>query len=106
MEKEKIARFHIGQRVRHKLFDYRGVIFNVDAVFTSDDEWYEQVAKSRPPKDAPWYYLLPSGAQHATYVAERNLEADDSLDAIEHPLVPSLFGDVTEAGYLPRDKLN
>lgn len=106
MEKEKFARFHVGQRVRHKLFHYRGVIFNVDAVFSSDDEWYEHVAQSRPPKDAPWYYVLPSGEQHTTYVAERNLEADDSRDEIEHPLMPRLFGDVTDDGYLPREKLN
>ena len=106
MEKEKFACFHVGQIVRHKLFDYRGVVFNVDAVFSGDDEWYEHVAKSRPPKGAPWYHVLPSGQQHTTYVAERNLEADDSTEAIEHPLVAALFGDVTEGGYVSREKLN
>ena len=106
MEREKIALFDVGQRVRHKLFAYRGVVFNVDAVFSGDDDWYEHVARSRPPKDAPWYHVLPSGEQHTTYVAERNLEADHSTEAIEHPLMPTLFGDVTDDGYVPRKKLN
>jgi heat shock protein HspQ len=106
MDKEKFAQFHVGQRVRHKLFDYRGVVFNVDAVFSSDDDWYEHVARSRPPKDAPWYHVLPNGEQHTTYVAERNLEADASRDAIAHPLITKLFGDVNEDGYIPREKLN
>ena len=106
MGKEIIARFRLGQLVHHRLFDYRGVVFNVDGVFSGDDEWYEQVAKSRPPKDEPWYHVLPNGAQHTTYVAERNLEADDSLAAIEHPLVARLFGDMTSDGYVAREKLN
>ncbi len=106
MAKEKFAQFHVGQRVRHKLFEYRGVVFNVDAVFSNDDEWYEQIARSRPPKDAPWYHVLPSGAEHTTYVAERNLEADDSREDIDHPLMASFFGEATEDGYVPREKLN
>lgn len=106
MKKEKIASFYVGQRVRHKLFDYRGVVFNVDAVFSSDEEWYEQVAKSRPPKDAPWYHVLPSGHEHTTYVAQCNLFADDSSDPIEHPLLSTLFAEATEAGYTPRETIN
>ena len=106
MEREKFALFHVGQRVRHKLFEYRGVVFNVDAVFSGDDDWYEHVARSRPPKDAPWYHVIPSGEQHTTYVAERNLEADLSTESCEHPLMPTLFGDVTDDGYVPREKPN
>jgi heat shock protein HspQ len=106
MENEKLARFYVGQLVRHKLFDYRGVVFNVDGVFSGDDEWYEQVARSRPPKDEPWYHVLPSGERHTTYVAERNLEPDDSTAAIEHPLVATLFGGMTADGYVAREKLN
>lgn len=106
MEKEKFALFHVGQKVRHKRFDYRGLIYNVDAVFSGEDAWYDQVAQSRPPKDAPWYHVLPSGEQHTTYVAERNLEADESDAAIEHPLVGMLFGDSTKEGYFLREKPN
>lgn len=106
MSTEKSARFNVGQLVRHRLFDYRGVIFNVDAQFSGDDAWYEQVARSRPPKDAPWYHVLPSGAQHTTYVAERNLDADDSGAAIEHPLIDTLFSGRNERGYIAREMTN
>ena len=60
------ARFHVGQVVRHRKFGYRGVIFDLDATFGLTDEWYEQVARSRPPKDLPWYHVLvhDQAAQH------------------------------------------
>ena len=51
------AKFRIGQIVHHKLFDYTGVIFDIDPIFQSSDEWYEQVAQSRPPKSKPWYHV-------------------------------------------------
>jgi heat shock protein HspQ len=70
------ARFSIGQCIHHRLFDYRGVIIDVDAVFQGTDAWYEQVATTRPPKNEPWYRVLVHDASHETYVAERNLEAD------------------------------
>ncbi len=106
MTTEKTARFHVGQLVRHKLFDYRGVVFNVDSHFSGDDEWYEQVARSRPSKNAPWYHVLPSGSQHTTYVAERNLETDNSSLAIDHPLIDSLFTEFTGKAYVTRQRTN
>ncbi len=106
MATEKFARFHVGQLVRHRLFDYRGVVFNVDSQFSGDDEWYEQVARSRPPKNAPWYHVLPSGSQHTTYVAERNLDADSSPRPIDHPLLDTLFAEFDDTGYIVRQPLN
>ena len=85
------ARFSIGQIIHHRLFGYRGLIADVDPTFQLTAEWYEQVARSRPPKDQPWYHVLPDEARHVTYVAERNLEADVSLEPIQHPLVEALF---------------
>jgi len=70
------ASFDVGDLVHHRRFDYRGVIVDVDASFQGSDAWYEQVARSRPPKDAPWYHVLPHDATHTTYVAERHLEPD------------------------------
>ena len=87
MSKSPKAKYCIGQLIQHKLFDYRGIILSVDLEFKSTDEWYEAVAKSRPPKNEPWYHVLVHQAEHATYVAERNLEADSSSTPIEHPLV-------------------
>jgi heat shock protein HspQ len=85
------AAFSIGQIVHHKLFDYRGVIYDVDPVFQGTEEWYEQVAKSRPPKDRPWYHVLVDHQIVETYVAEQNLEPDRSIEPIEHPLVEKFF---------------
>ena len=93
------ARFAVGQLVRHRLFDYRGVVFDVDARFSAGDDWYEQVARSRPPKDRPWYHVLVDGATHTTYVAERNLEADDSRQAINHPLIGHYFQRLDDGRY-------
>jgi heat shock protein HspQ len=58
------ARLQVGQVVRHRLFDYRGVIYDVDPVFSLSEEWYEQMARSRPPKDQPWYHVLVDDDSH------------------------------------------
>lgn len=100
------AKFHIGQRIHHRLFDYRGVVVDVDPVFQDTDEWYEQVARSRPPKDKPWYRVLVHGAQHETYVAERNLEPDLTEDPIEHPLIDELFSGMENGAYRPLARHN
>jgi len=100
------AKFHVGQVIHHRLFDYRGVIVDVDPVFQGSEEWYEQVARSRPPKDKPWYRVLVHEAEHETYVAERNLEPDTVGGPIQHPLLNDLFSELTESGYLSRSRHN
>lgn len=100
------ARFDVGQVVHHHLFGYRGVVFDVDPVFSGTEEWYEEVARSRPPRDQPWYHVLPDGVTHTTYVAERNLEplADADRGAtINHPLLEQFFERFEEGTYVPRD---
>ena len=73
---ESKPKFQIGQQVRHKLFHYAGVIVGVDPVFSNTDEWYEMMAKSRPPKEKPWYHVVVTGGHGVshTYVTEQNLE--------------------------------
>ena len=83
--------FFIGQRVHHKKFDYRGVVVDVDARFAGTEEWYQQVALSRPPKDRPWYHVLVHNSSQMTYVAERHLEPDSSDDPIDHPAIDMYF---------------
>ena len=73
-------RFLLGQIIHHRLFDYRGVIFDVNENFQGSDAWYEQMASSGPPKDKPWYRVLVHDLGYETYVAERNLELDKSGD--------------------------
>ncbi|MBF0622023.1 MAG: heat shock protein HspQ [Magnetococcales bacterium] len=97
------TRFFIGQLICHALFEYRGVIIDVDPVFQGSNEWYEEMAKSRPPKDRPWYQVLVDGSTTETYVAERNLQADWCLDPIVHPKV-SLFFSGFDAGVYQSNK--
>ncbi|MDX1584419.1 MAG: heat shock protein HspQ [Thermoanaerobaculia bacterium] len=104
---QKRANFYVGQIVHHKLFDYRGIIYDVDPVFSGSDSWYEEVAKSRPPKDRPWYHVLVDGASHTTYVAERNLEpADDEQAPIDHPLFGELFRPDENGEWVPQQEAN
>ena len=100
------AKFGVGQVVRHLLFDYRGVITDVDATFAGSDEWYEQIARSRPPRDRPWYHVLVDGAQHSTYVAQRHLALDDSGEAIRHPQLGDFFDEFTGSRYRRRQGLH
>ncbi len=93
------AKFFVGQLVHHKKFDYRGVVFDVDASFQGTDEWYEQVARSRPPKEMPWYHVLVDGAEDTTYVAERHLDSDECGEPIKHRLVAELCGDFHDGRY-------
>lgn len=99
------AKFSIGQTVEHQLFGYRGVIYDVDPCFQGSSEWYDNVAKSRPPKDQPWYRVLVHGEQHDTYVAERNLAADLSGAEVSHPGVTELFSTFDGGSYVPRRRV-
>jgi len=98
-----IAQFAVGEIVQHQLFEYRGVVFDVDAEFSGSEAWYQQVARSRPPRDAPWYHVMVSGAEHTTYVAERNLAAAASAEPIQHPLLEQFFGGFRDGRYLRRE---
>ena len=98
------AKFCIGQLIHHKLFDYRGIILGVDLEFKQTDEWYDQMARSKPPKDKPWYHVLVDGAAHRTYVAERNLEPDEEGGPVRHDGINDYFQGLGDDGYIPRNK--
>jgi heat shock protein HspQ len=100
------AKFCLGQIVHHCIFDYRGVVFDIDFRFEGTDEWYEQMARSRPPKDQPWYRVLVHNAVHDTYVAERNLGLTDIIDPIYHPGVASYFSHIENGVYVPLARKN
>ena len=85
------AKYAVGQLMTHKLFNYRGVIIDVDPYFQGDNDWYELMALSRPNKKAPWYYVLVHDAVHCTYVAEENIILDESGEEINHPDVTNHF---------------
>jgi heat shock protein HspQ len=100
------AKHSIGDLVRHKLFGYRGVIVDIDPCFQLTDEWYDAVARSRPPKNEPWYHVLVHQSTHSTYVAEQNLGADSSTEKIDHPMVDLLFCELRDGRYINNEKVN
>ncbi|MFQ6018054.1 MAG: heat shock protein HspQ [Kiloniellaceae bacterium] len=100
------ARFRVGQLVHHKLFDYRGVIVDADATFQGTEDWYETMARTRPPKDMPWYHVLVHDAEHMTYVTERNLEPDLSGAPIDHPALELYFDELRDGIYLRNRPVN
>lgn len=102
----KTPAFGPGQRVHHRLFDYRGVVVDVDEVFAGTEQWYDEVARTRPPKDEPWYHVLVHDAEHTTYVAERNLEPDASDAEIRHPLLSHFFEGLRDGVYVLRGGVN
>ena len=89
-----LARFAIGDVVRHRLFDFRGVIFDVDPEFANSEEWYQSIPEDlRPSKDQPFYHLLAENAEssYGAYVSQQNLLPDDSDEPIDHPAIPTMF---------------
>ena len=92
-------KFFVGQIVLHNRFNYRGVIADVDASFQGSETWYEQVARSRPPKDQPWYRVLVDGGEHETYVAERHLEIAADSAPVNHPAIEGLFSGFADGVY-------
>ncbi len=93
------AKFFIGQVVQHQLLDYRGVIIDVDYKFLGNEEWYQEVARSRPPKDQPWYHVLVNNSIHQTYVAERNIGSSEEPKPINHPLLKHYFKGIADGVY-------
>jgi heat shock protein HspQ len=88
------ARFAIGEVVRHRIFDFRGVIFDVDPVFANSEEWYEAIPEAiRPRKDQPFYHLLAENADtsYVAYVSQQNLVSDESDEPVDHPAIPTMF---------------
>ena len=99
------ARFGIGDVVRHRLFDFRGVVFDVDPVFANSDEWYESIPEAiRPPKEQPFYHLLAENAEQSyiAYVSQQNLMHDESEEPIDHPAIAAYFDGFADGRYALR----
>ena len=88
------AKFRLGDVVRHRYYPFRGIVFDVDPVFNSTEEWWESIpAEIRPRKDQPFYHLLAENAdtEYIAYVSEQNLLPDASGKPLRHPQVAELF---------------
>jgi heat shock protein HspQ len=96
------AKFSIGQIVRHKLFPFRGVVFDVDPEFSNTEEWLDAIPEPiRPRRDQPFYHLLAenSDSHYVAYVSEQNLLADESGEPVDHPEIAVMFVPADEGGY-------
>ena len=96
------AKFSIGDVVKHKNFNFRGVIYDVDFKFNKSEEWYRSIPKDvRPIKDQPFYHLLAENNEitYEAYVSEQNLISDDSDEPIKHPLIEEIFTGKKGSGY-------
>jgi len=108
MNKIRSAKYTIGQVVRHRVYAFRGVVFDVDPLFSNSEEWYQSIpAELRPSKDQPFYHLFAENAEteYVAYVSEQNLLPDDSGEPLRHPQVAEIFDRDDEGGYRPRNPL-
>ncbi|MEL6979218.1 MAG: heat shock protein HspQ [Pseudomonadota bacterium] len=96
------AKFLIGQVVKHRVYPFRGVIFDVDPVFANTEEWWNAIPEEvRPHKEQPFYHLLAENetSYYTAYVSEQNLLPDESGEPVEHPEVDELFGTLENGCY-------
>jgi heat shock protein HspQ len=97
-----LARFAIGEVVRHRLLDFRGVVFDVDPFFANSDEWYEAIPEAmRPSKNQPFYHLLAENADstYIAYVSQQNLLPDDTDEPVDHPAIATMFDRLEDGRY-------
>lgn len=100
------AKFQIGQVVRHRIYPFRGVIFDVDPEFANSEEWWLSIPENaRPRKNQPFYHLLAENGEtsYIAYVSEQNLVLDDSGDPLSHPQLDELFIGVENGCYVTRN---
>ncbi len=105
MRQARFGKYKIGQVVRHRIYPFRGVIFDVDPVFSNTEEWYEAIPPEvRPSKDQPFYHLFAENAEteYIAYVSEQNLLPDESGEPIRHPQVAEVFERDESGDYRPR----
>ena len=109
MDINKAAKFGIGQQVRHRLFPFRGVIYDVDPQFANTEEWWESIPEEiRPVKNQPFYHLLAENddSSYVAYVSEQNLLPDDTGQPVGHPQAAMLFESFREGQYKLRPRIS
>ena len=102
----RLAKYAIGQVVRHRIYPFRGVIFDVDPTFSNTEEYWMSIPEHiRPRKDQPFYHLLAENdeSSYVAYVSEQNLLADNSAEPVRHPQVAQVFVKDDKGAYRPRD---
>ncbi len=108
MKKTHTAKFQIGQVVRHRLFPFRGVVFDIDPEFSNTEAWYQSIpAERRPRKDQPFYHLYAENdeTEYVAYVSEQNLLPDSSGEPVRHPQVAEIFEKDDRGSYRRRNAM-
>jgi heat shock protein HspQ len=108
MSKMRNAKFKIGQVVKHRIFPFRGVVFDIDPEFNNTEEWYQSIpAEVRPHKDQPFYHLFAENSEneYIAYVSEQNLLPDTSGEPVRHPQVAEVFIQDEKGSYRPRNSM-
>ena len=103
----RTAKFRIGDIVRHRIYPFRGVIFDVDPEFANTEEWWQSIpAEARPRKDQPFYHLLAENAEstYTAYVSEQNLLNDGAGGPVSHPQVKEMFAGIEDGRYVLRNQ--
>lgn len=96
------TQFAIGQVVKHRIYEFRGVIIDVDPEFNNTEEWWLAIPEDvRPRKDQPFYHLLAENESSAyeAYVSEQNLLIDDTGEPVNHPQIAEVFGEFLGQSY-------
>ena len=104
----QLAKFAIGQVVRHRVFPFRGVIFDVDPTFANTEDWWKSIPEEiRPRKDQPFYHLLAENDQntYVAYVSEQNLLPDDTGEPVGHPHTALIFDGFQDGHYNMRPRV-
>ncbi len=103
----RTAKFRIGQIVQHRIFPFRGVIFDVDPEFNNTEEWLASIPEEvRPIREQPFYHLFAENAETAyiAYVSEQNLVIDESARPVGHPQVKEMFAGIEGGCYVLRQR--
>ena len=107
--KQRSAKFTIGEVVRHKVFPFRGVVFDVDPEFANSEEWWNAIPENvRPSKDQPFYHLLAENdvTEYVAYVSEQNLLVDDNATPVRHPQIAEFFDAQVDGVYRPKERVS
>lgn len=101
------TKFSIGEIVKHKFLDFRGVIFDLDPEFNNTEEWYQSIPQAfRPHKDQPFYHLLAENGEifYTAYVSQQNLLKDESNISLKHPEIPVFFSGIKDGKFISLNK--
>ena len=104
MDKTRTAKFSVGAIVKHRIYPFRGVIFDIDPVFNNTEAWWQAIPEEiRPRKDQPFYHLLAENdeTEYVAYVSEQNLVPDTSGKALRHPRIAEMFTKGDDGRYMP-----